>query len=169
MILLRWNSPAPAGRTSSCRCAGSMASWLETFGGLPEGTSLQVMRDWLRMYRELSTDALIVPFRQVARRPWLATWSIAGAICPGCGLAEIASIAWRFRKAEVKRHADAPARDAAGVFDGGFTYYDAPAFFHRRHVSDLVSRPAEARMAADRLVRIRHELADAIKASGLAA
>jgi hypothetical protein len=110
---------------------------------------------------------LIVSYDEIDRRPWFATWRIARAICPVVGPAEVIRIARRFSKAEVKRQVDRLAPGSPEVTDIGFSYFDNATFFHRRHVASLVSRPAEERLAHERLSRIQEGLADDIKVTGL--
>ncbi len=149
------------------RVEDAMASWFEAFDAVPEAVAIQVMRDWLRLFQALHGTAVIVPYATIDRRPWLAVWRIARAICPAVGPAEVIGIARRFSKAAVKRQVDGLALDAPGVTAIGFSHYDATTFFHRRHVAALDSRPAEQRLDAARLARVRAALADEIRAAGL--
>jgi hypothetical protein len=51
----------------------------------------------------LRTKALIIPYEQIDRRPWLAVWRISRAICPIVYPSEILAITHRLSKATVKR------------------------------------------------------------------
>lgn len=148
------------------RVEDAMASWLEAFDAIPEETAIQIMRDWLQLFRHLRSRALIVSYEEIDRRPWLATWRIARAVCPTIGPVEVLKIARRFSKAAVKRQTDQLAPDASEVTDIGFSYFDSATFFHRRHVASLVSRPAEERLPHERLARIQEALAEDMKATG---
>jgi hypothetical protein len=148
------------------RVEDAMASWFDAFDALPEATALQIMRDWLCLFRHLRFQALVVSYEEIDRHPWFATWRIARAICPGIGPAETIKIARRFSKAEVKRQADQLVLGGSEVTDVGFSYFDNATFFHRRHVASLVSRPAEERLTHERLVRIREGLANEIAGTG---
>jgi hypothetical protein len=77
------------------RVEDAMASWLDTFDAVPEPTAVQIMRDWLWLFQQLRTKALIVPYPQIELRPWLAVWRIARAICPIVYPSEIISITRR--------------------------------------------------------------------------
>jgi len=149
------------------RVEDAMASWFDAFDAASEEIALQIMRDWLCLFRHLRSRALIVSYEEIDRRPWFATWRIARAVCPAIGPAEVIRIARRFSKAEVKRQADQLAPDASEVTDIGFSYFDNATFFHRRHVASLVSRPAEERLTYERLARIRAALADDMKVTAL--
>lgn len=148
------------------RVEDALASWSTAFGAVPEDQSLQLMRDWLKLYAQLREHSLIVPYEQIDRYPWLATWRIARFLCP-VGPVEVCAIARRYRKAEVKRRANELSLDDAGVIDLGFSHYDEQTFFHRRHVAALRSRPAEQVLSQDNLMRIREALASDIAAAGL--
>jgi hypothetical protein len=149
------------------RVEDAMASWLDAFSAVPEPVALQIMHDWLHLYRQLRTKALMVPYQQIDRRPWLAAWHIARAVCPTVLPPEVLAITRRLGKAAVKRKTDTLAIEDSGVIDAGFTYYDSRTFFHRRHVSDLRSRTAEQRLSPERLRSIQTALAPAIMAAGL--
>ena len=144
-----------------------MASWFDTFDGLPEAAVILLMRNWLLMFRQLHGRALIVSYEQIDRRPWIAAWRIARAVCPTIGPVEVIRIARKFSKAEVKRRADQLARDAIDVTDIGFSYFDSATLFHRRHVASMVSRPAKKRLTPEQLTRIQEALAEDIKVAGL--
>jgi hypothetical protein len=148
------------------RVEDAMASWLETFEALPEELSLQKMRIWLKLFARLRSVALIVPYEEIDCRPAVASWRIARAVWPEIGPAEATDIGRRYRKAAVKQLADRLMPGAPGVTDLGFSYFDNTTFFHRRHVTTLTSRAAEARMEPERLARIGAALADDIRVSG---
>jgi hypothetical protein len=149
------------------RAEDAVASLINTFDTVPETIALQVMRDWLELYQQLRPHALVVPFEQVDRRPWLATLRIARLlnlrIAPTVGLA----ITRRFSKAEVKRRTETMSCRDAGVIDLGFSQYDQETFFHRRHVSRLQSPTAEELLPKERLAMIRDFLAPFMRAAGL--
>ena len=148
------------------RVEDAAASWIEAFGW-SEVETVEYLRAWLGLYTQIRGAALVVPYSQVDRRPWLAAWRIARFLCPDVGPGEVLRIARRHAKAQVKQRADALVRDGDGIADLGFTYYDRATFFHRRHVSSLRSRPVEERLEPDTLARIRAALAADIAAAGL--
>jgi hypothetical protein len=151
------------------RVEDAMASWFDAFDAVPEAVALGVMHHWIGLFQQLRTKALIVPYEQIDRRPWVAVWRIARAICPIVYPTEVLAITRRLSKATVKRQTDMLPIEASGVTDIGFSHYDARTFFHRRHVSDLKSRPAEQRLSSERLETIRAALGSAIAAAGLSA
>ncbi len=142
------------------------ASWIETFGW-SEAETVACLRTWLALYVQVRGAALLVPYPQVDRRPWLAAWRIARFLCPDAGPGEVLRIARRHAKAQVKQRTDALQSGADGVADLGFSYYDRATLFHRRHVSSLRSRPVEERLSPDQLARIRAALATDVAAAGL--
>ena len=149
------------------RVEDAMASWFDAFDTVPEPIALSIMHHWIGLFQQLRTKALIVPYGQIDRRPRLAAWRIARAICPIVYPSEILAITHRLSKATVKRQTDTLPIDAPGVIDAGFSHYDARTFFHRRHVSALKSHPAEQRLASERLETIRATLGAVIMAAGL--
>ena len=54
------------------RVEDAMASWFDTFDAVPEPIALSVMHHWIRLFQHLRTKALIIPYEQIDRRPWLA-------------------------------------------------------------------------------------------------
>jgi hypothetical protein len=124
------------------------------------------MRNWLKLFAQLRAHSLIVPYEQIDRYPWIATWRIARFLCP-VGPAEVIAIARRYRKAEVKRRAEEFRVGDAGIIDAGFSHCDQQTFFHRRHVAALHSRSAEQVLSKEALARIRETLASDIAAADL--
>jgi hypothetical protein len=148
------------------RVEDALASWFTAFDAIPEDQSLQIMRNWLKLFAQLRAHSLIVPYEQIDRYPWIATWRIARFLCP-VGPAEVIAIARRYRKAEVKRRAEELRVGDAGIIDAGFSHYDQQTFFHRRHVAALQSRSAEQVLSEEALARIRETLASDIAAADL--
>jgi hypothetical protein len=148
------------------RVEDALASWFTAFGAIPEDQSLQMMRNWLKLFAQLRAHSLIVPYEQIDRNPSFAAWRIARYLYP-VGPAEAIAIARRYRKAEVKRRTDELCVSAPGIVDAGFSHYDKQTFFHRRHVAALQSRPAEQVLPKEALARIRQTLANDIAAAGL--
>jgi len=149
------------------RVEDAMASWFDAFDAVPEPIALGVMQHWICLFQHLRTKALIIPYEQIDRRPWLAVWRIARSIRPIVYPSEVLAITRRLNKATVKQQTDTLSIDAEGVTDLGFSYCDNRTFFHRRHISDLKSRPAEQRLSPERLETIRAALSAAIMAAGL--
>lgn len=143
----------------------AIASWIETFGfGLEE--SIETMRDWLAFYARIRHAALIVPYADLDRRPVVTAWRIGRLVDPRMSVFEAWRSARRHAKAAVKERADALARADAGVTDIGFSFHEADTYFHRRHVSSLVSRRAEERLRPDQLAAIRAALAPVLAGLG---
>ena len=147
------------------RIQDAAASWIETFG-FSEAQTIEQLGAWLTLYAQLRDQALIVPYRELDRRPWRTAWRIGRFLAADVTALEALKIARRHRKAAVKRRSDALDLDQQSVQDIGFSYYDHATFFHRRHVSTLRSRPAEVRLPLDQLARIQKALAPNIAAAG---
>lgn len=140
------------------RIEDAAASWMETFHR-SEAETIECLRTWLRLYAQLRDVALLLPYAQIDRRPWLAAWRIARFLCPDAGVPEVARITRKYAKAEVKKHTDALKADGKGVTNLSFSYFDEATFFHRRHISGLQSRPAEQRIPSEQIARILADLA----------
>lgn len=149
------------------RVEDAMASWLDTFETVSEAMSVRIMRDWLRLFRRLRSHATVVAYETIDRDPEYATWLIARTVRPSIGAAEVAGIAARLDKAEIKRRYDQLSPEQDRVKSLGFSHFDSATLFHRRHISTLQSRAAEERMSMDRLDRIRRALAADVERSGL--
>jgi hypothetical protein len=143
----------------------AIASWMQTFDyGLEE--SIGHMKWWIGSFERIRPYALVVPYEQIDRRPLLAISRIAKHLCDDASLAEMRQIARLYSKDRVKLMADSLAVSDEGVQDLGHTYYDNRTFFHRRHVSSLVSRSASERIGVDSVSRIRNELGRLIRPDG---
>jgi hypothetical protein len=99
------------------RVEDAMASWFDAFDAVPEAVALGVMHHWIGLFQQLRTKALIVPYEQIDRRPWVAVWRIARAICPIVYPTEVLAITRRLSKATVKRQTDMLPIEASGVTD----------------------------------------------------
>ena len=144
----------------------AVASWMEAFGDSAED-AIDAVRNWLRFYRQISSSALTVRYNTIDRYPFIAAWRIARYIFADATFAEAWRSSRRHAKAEVKKRTDTLDRVDEAVKDFGFTWYDSKTLYHRRHVSSLESRPAEQRLPADQIARIRSALAEDIEAAGL--
>jgi hypothetical protein len=136
------------------RIEDALASWVEAFETLPDTVVIEIMRRWLHMFHELRGLSLVVSYRQIDNRPWFAAWRISRTVCRNIGPMEVLRIARSLDKAKVKRRVDRMEL-GEGVHDAGWTYYDTATFFHRRHISDVISHPAEKRLPPNRLARFR--------------
>ena len=88
----------------------------------------------------------------------MAAWLIGRHLRCGTTWRETREIASRHNKVTVKQRVDRLAREHPGIVDIGFSYYESETFFHRRHVSSLMSRAAEERLPATQLERIKAAL-----------
>jgi hypothetical protein len=147
------------------RIEDAFASWLEIFPDLPDSICWDTMHRWLDLYHQMGSAGLRVNYATIDRRPWIAAWRIGRYVARDVTPLEITRIVWRYRKAAVKQRTDALASTGTNIENVGWTHYDKATFFHRRHVSSLSSVPAEHRLSADVLQRIRREFAAEIKAN----
>jgi len=147
------------------RIEDACASWLEIFPDLPVSTCWDVMHGWLDLYQQIGSSGLRVSYNTIDRRHWIAAWRIGRYVARDVTPLEIARIVWRYRKAAVKQRTDTLASAGANIANAGWTHYDKVTFFHRRHVSPVSSAPAEHRLSADILQRVRSEFAAEIRAN----
>lgn len=143
----------------------AIASWMEAFNfGLDE--SIGHMRGWIESFERIRPYALVVPYEEIDRHPWRAASRIAKHVCDDASFTEIRQIAQLYAKDKVKLLADSLAMTDDGIQDLGFSYYDNRTFFHRRHVSSLVSRPACERIGPVSVSHIREQLGRLIRPDG---
>ena len=136
------------------RVEDAFASWIEAFRW-EEDQTMALLHDWMLFYQAIRETALTIRYRQLDQVPWLAAFRIGRYIAPDVTLREAFAIARRHAKARVKRRADAMQLNDPNTVALGFTYFDNETLFHRRHVSTLRSRPAEQRLAAETIDRVR--------------
>jgi hypothetical protein len=135
----------------------AIASWMEAFNfGLDE--SIGHMTGWIESFERIRPYALVLRYEEIDRHPWRAVDRIAKHLCDDVSFAEVRQIAQLYAKDRVKLMADSLTLVDHGVQDIGFSYYDNRTFFHRRHISSLVSRPAVERIGSDSVSRIRDRL-----------
>jgi hypothetical protein len=151
---------------STRRVEDAYASWVEAFCW-EEDRTIAIMREWLDFYEAMRGSALTLRYRQIDRMPWLSALRIGRFIAPDVTPWEAWSIARRHAKTKVKRQVDDMRPDDPGTVDVGFSYYDNATFFHRRHVSTVRSRPAETRLDAETLTRVRAALGKQAESLGI--
>jgi hypothetical protein len=145
------------------RLEDAVASFMEIFGA-SDLDAIEQMRRWLQLYARIREFALTIHYETLDSYPAFAARRIGRYLFSDYGWGEARKIAHRHSKMAVKERTDHLLREAAGVQDLGFSWYDKMTFFHRRHVSSLVSKRAEERISAEQLARIRSALATEIAA-----
>lgn len=143
----------------------AIASWMEVFG-FDLADSIDEMKAWLRMFDRIRANSLVVDYDVIDRRHRTAAWRIARHLAPSASPFEVFRIARRHSKAAVKAMADRLETAGGDIVDIGFSHYDKATFYHRRHVSSLVSRGAAERLPIDTVKRIRAALGDRLDAEG---
>jgi hypothetical protein len=133
----------------------AIASWMDTFDFDLE-QSIEDFKGWFSMYRELQPHCLTLDYKTIENSPERAVAAIAGVLCSG---ASTEALARKYSKAATAAAIADLAPGQAGVRDIGFSYYDKTTFYHRRHISSLEPRCAEATMSRNDLERIRSEFA----------
>jgi hypothetical protein len=95
------------------RVEDAMASWFDAFDAVPEAVALGFMYHWIGLFQQLRTTALIVPYEQIDRRPLVAVWRIARAICRSSDWRQSAQRSMQLSRRPVCRRSNevAPATD----------------------------------------------------------
>ena len=143
----------------------AIASWMDSFGFTVE-ESIAAMDRWLLLYRQLRGHALSIPFETIDTDPFGAAWKIAQYVCPDSKPEDVDSICRAFTKEKVRRLSEKIAGGEGSIEDIGFSQYDRETFFHRRHVTSLEERKAEARIGSGQIDRIRDFLGPYCDADG---
>src|SRR5271165_4773901 len=143
----------------------AIASEMECFGDTLD-TCLEHVGNWFTMFERLRDRSLIVCYEQIDSRPRHAALRIAQHICPDYSPEELDQIARKYVKENVMRMTHTLRVDENRLYDLGHTYYNQQTFFHRRHVSALVSRPASERIGADAVSYVREAFAPYIDERG---
>jgi hypothetical protein len=143
----------------------AIASWMQTFG-FGVDASLETMFRWLEMFERLRYHALVLPYDYIDRHPVRAAIRIGNVVTPDARLLEVLSVARRYSKQKVAKITAAMRPDDEGTEDAGFSYYNQETFFHRRHVANLVSKPARERIGEEAVSIIRSRLDNWIDEDG---
>jgi len=123
------------------------------------------MNAWLLWYSSVFDRVLTIEYESIdalSRRVISRIDEyLTGDTCDerSCVLAE------KYSKSALKAKLDRLEQNS-NTIDLGFTYYDRDTFFHRRHISSMTSRPANATLSASEICRIRTELKAFIDAEG---
>lgn len=143
----------------------AIASWMEAFN--PDlGETLALFRGWFALYERIREHALIVAYEEVDRNAMHAARAIAHYVCPGAPDTEISPIVTTHSKGAVFERVEKLPKDGPGIQDVGFSHYDTSTFYHRRHVSTLVSRSAHERIGDEVVGKIRADLAAFVDSDG---
>jgi hypothetical protein len=148
-----------------CKPEDAIASWIEAFGfNLEE--AIEQLRGWFIMFEQIRQHALVVPYELIDRHSWRAAWLVARYLCPDASRIEAIRLVARYSKSNVLKMSQSLQKDGPAIQNIGFSYYDTVTFFHRRHVSSLVTRPAVARIGEDAVRSIRQALCAHIDPNG---
>jgi hypothetical protein len=143
----------------------AVASYMQTFG-FELNESVDAMFRWLEMFERLRDYALVVPYNDIDSHPVRAAFRIGRAVCPDARALEVLRIARRYSKAQIAKLTADMRPDDEGAEKLSFSYYDKKTFFHRRHVSSLLSKPAHERIGEEAVSVIRSRLNKWIDADG---
>jgi hypothetical protein len=143
----------------------AIASWIYMFD-MSVDRAIDVMRHWIYMFEKIYEYSLIVRYNDIENNPFLEAQRIAKYICPADFSLNADIIAVKYLKLKVFNSTMDMKENGENVIDIGFSYYNQETFFHRRHVSSMVSRPAEELICVDTLEKIRDALAPHMSPDG---
>lgn len=142
----------------------AVASWMTAFG-FSLSDSISAVGAWLSWFEKVHTHVQLVDYREIDRYPVEATSRILNYLS-GRADGELASkLASKYDKNTLKQKLDYMP-EGTGTTNIGFSYYDNDTFFHRRHISSLVSRVAEVELPKSSISMIRAGLAGYVNSSG---
>ena len=126
----------------------AVASWMEAFD--PDlDRAIALFKAWFVLYELIRAHTLTVSYEQIDTNPLAAALDIGRYVVPSASEQEIEAIVARHTKAEVFARTRSLAKDAPGIRDVGFSYYDSATFYHRRHVASIETRTAADRIGAE--------------------
>lgn len=141
----------------------AIASWMHVFGfSLQE--SVATYRQWLIWHQSMFPHMLNLRYEEIDRFPFLAIRKISRYLVHDCGLDETVRIWWGNRKSTV--YTQTKQIQGEDAVDGGFTHYNKRTFYHRRHISSLISRTAWECLPKEQVQSIRGELREFLDKNG---
>jgi len=143
----------------------AVASWIEAFGFSLED-SIDQVRSWLVLFKQIRQHSLIVPYELIDDDPIEATRRMTQYLFPDTPDIEVVRIAAEHSKSKVLEFSRHLEKEAPDISDIGFSYYHTKTFFHRRHVSSMVTRPASDRIGQDAVTTIRNALSIYVNPNG---
>lgn len=143
----------------------AIASWIHVFGFTLQ-ESVATYRHWLIWHQSMSKHMLNLRYEEIDRFPFLAIQKITRYLVRDWGIAENMGIWWRNRKSAVYVKTEQIQKEDEVMVDIGFSYYDSRTFFHRKHVSSLISRPATELLSKDQVCFIRDGLREFLDKNG---
>jgi len=134
----------------------AVASWMRTFEHDFE-TSIAIIKSWLEWYRLVFNHVLQIDYETIDLYPLFAILRIQKYLVGRINLIDAIKLRRKYDKKRLKRHYDA-LKEAEGTINMGFSYYDSETFLHRRHISSIKSRPAQADLTYEQILFIREHL-----------
>lgn len=127
--------------------------------------SIQHVSDWLQWYSSIHSHLLTIDFDAIEAAPVSAVLKIDEFLSGRGDPDRAARIAAAYEKAALKERLDA-LQEGVHTINIGFSYYDKVSFFHRRHISSVVSCSAAELISGEELSRIRDALKKFADSSG---
>jgi len=142
----------------------ALLSWQETFGFEIE-KSVGDFAAWMMWHRSIVSPVLNIDYDLIDRHPLLAIMRMQKYIAGVVDVGRARELRRLYSKTSLKAKYDDFANDQ-NAQDIGFSYYDNVTFFHRRHISSVVSRRATEVLPAAVVADIRSQLGDLVTTDG---
>jgi hypothetical protein len=143
----------------------AIASSMHAFGFDLE-RSIVDESNWLLWYSSVYSRVLTIDYKIIDASPSAAVLLIDQFLTGGNCSIRATTLAEKYGKAVLKEKFDKLQQDDSNTTNIGFSYYDNETFFHRRHVSSVVSRPARQVISAANIDRIRVALSKYVDQEG---
>jgi hypothetical protein len=155
--------------TIKCICTirrpeDAIASFNRTFGHNLESL-IEHVDSWLNWYSMVTPHVLTVHYESIDQATPFAIAKMDDFLNGGNNGDVMARIAEKYNKSALKEKLDGLGEDSNTV-NIGFSFYERESFFHRRHISSLVSQSANDLVSEHDISRIRSALSRYVDASG---
>jgi hypothetical protein len=155
--------------TLACICTirkpeDAVASLIGAFGFSLEH-SISDLNAWLSWYSSVLKHVLTIEYEAMDELPHNVISRIDEFLTGETSDERSSALAEKYSKSALKAKFDR-LEESSKTIDLGFTYYDNETFFHRRHVSSIVSQSASSTLSASEIWRIRTELSAFVDKEG---
>lgn len=134
----------------------AVASWMRTFNRDFE-SSVTVIGNWLEWYRRVSNYVLQINYETVDLHPLYAILKIQKYLLGRRNLVDAIRLWRKYNKKRLKKFCDA-LEENDSTRKTVFGYCDRETLFHKRHISSIKSRPAQADLTYEQILHIRDHL-----------
>jgi len=134
----------------------AVASWMRTFDRDFE-SSVTVIRNWLEWYRQVTNRVLRVDYETIDLYPLYAILKIQKYLLGRRNFIDAIKLWRKYNKKRLKKFCD-DLEESDSTKKTVFSYCDRETLLHRRHISSIKSRPAQADLTNEQILLIRERL-----------